>query len=156
MAFTHSLSIKRFDTVECSLCNENIKDNEPVSHLAKGLQSLQEIADRWVKINKKVCTQAPYTEFQLAAERLHSPCQYISVHKNCRITFRNRLARMEAQSSKLLTSSPTTTYESDEAGATSSNGMRRGSLKSKQTCFVCNLKTNDDNNTYNNGLFTFQ
>ena len=65
--------------MECSLCNENIKDNESVSHLAKGLQSLQEIADRWEKINKMVCTQAPSTEFQLAAERLHSPCQYMFI-----------------------------------------------------------------------------
>ena len=56
MASTPFLSVEGGEKGICCLCNENIKDNDIVSNLSDdGLKSLQELADRWVKINK--CTQ---------------------------------------------------------------------------------------------------
>ena len=57
----------------------------------------------------------------------------------------------EFEYSKLLTSNLETTHVLNEAGATSSNRIRRGSLHKKKACFVCNLETKDDNKAYNNG-----
>ena len=152
MASTPFLSVDRGDKGMCSLCNEHIKDNEVLSNLTEdGLHSLHALANRWVRIDKSLCSQPPYTEFQSAAPRLSRASNDINIHENCRITFRNRLNRKEAQSSKLLSSSSEYTHESSEAGAATSYRIRRGSPPKKQMCFVCNLVTKDDNKLYHNG-----
>ena len=151
MASTPFLSVEGGEKGICCLCNENIKDNDIVSNLSDdGLKSLQELADRWVKINKCLCSQPPYTEFLLAAPRLSKAHNDINIHENCRITFRNRLSRKEAQSSKLISAHSVSTHESSEAVAAAYR-TRRGLLPKKQMCFVCNEETKYDNKPYNNG-----
>ena len=71
MASTPVLSLDWDEKRKCCLCNGNIKDSEPVSKLTdEGLHSIQQLAERWVKINQSLCTQAQYVEFQSAALRL--------------------------------------------------------------------------------------
>ena len=152
MASTPILSLARGDKPLCCLCNETIKDVESAYNLTEeGLQSIQELAARWVKVYKSLCTQAPYAEFQSAAVRLSSAGHDVKIHVNCRITFRNRIARKKNQSHKLPVSSLETIHESNEPVAAPAYRIRRGSLQKKQICFVCNVETKDDSKPYNSG-----
>lgn len=83
--------------------------------------------------------------------RLSSPGHDVNIHENCRITFRNRIARKEAQTRKLPVSSSETIHESNEPVAAPAYRIRRGSLQKKQICFVCNVETTDDSKPYNSG-----
>lgn len=136
------------------LRNERIDKGEPSSKLTQdGLQSIRALAERWVKIDQSLCTQAPYVEFLSAAQRLSSAGQDVYVHENCRITFRNRITRKEAQSKKLLPSSSGTTgsHKSNEDVASPPYRIRRGSLPTKKICFICNVQTADDSKPFNSG-----
>ena len=98
LASSPILSIQRGKTVKCSLCNENIRDNEPVSNLTEsGLQSFQELANRWVNSIQAYVPRHCMLNFN----QLQNDCLVhvmISLHENCRITFRNRLTQKVAQS----------------------------------------------------------
>ena len=134
-------------------------DDRLASHLSEdGLQSLRELAERWAKLDQRVCTEAPYSEFQSAVLRLPEAVSgarnvKTSMHENCRISFRTRLARKEMQNEKLLLlGSENPGPQSDAAvDVTQPYRIRRGSLQKKRVCFVCNEETANDSKPFNSG-----
>lgn len=103
-----------------------------------------------MKIYESLCTQTPYAEFRSAALRLSGAWDDVHIHEKCRINFRTRLPRKEAQPSKPLATSFNTI---DEPVAAPSYRVPRGSLRKKQICFVCNEETKDDNKQCDSGGF---
>ena len=94
----------------CILCHEGIHDDEEETQIkSDGLATLQSLAKRWNDLDERLCTDSPYKEYRLCKNRLDliENNDNIWVHKNCRISFRNRIHRKELSYNKLSNEAPT-------------------------------------------------
>ena len=70
----------------CILCCQVVKNDEKLKDITEeGINALKELAE--CQRNSRVRLEHPNSEFRLASDRITD--EKVTVHNNCRITFRN-------------------------------------------------------------------
>ena len=78
------------------LCSQVVKNHEKWKDITEErIQALKESAERWKNSDSRVCLEHRYREFHLVSDRITGG--KVTVHNNCRITFRNRISGKESQ-----------------------------------------------------------
>ena len=80
---------------QCIHCNQVVKNEEKWEDVTEGIRALKERAERWKSLDSRECLEHPYNEFCLVSD--HITDRKVTVHDNCKITFRNRIGRKESQ-----------------------------------------------------------
>ena len=69
--------------------------------IEEGIHALKDLAKRWRSLDACVCLEHLFNEFRLVSDRITDG--KVTVHDNCRITFRNQISRKESQKKNLPT-----------------------------------------------------
>ena len=78
-----------------------MKNNEKWKDIPEEeIQAIKELAQQWKSLDSQVYLEHPYNEFCLVSDRITD--EKVTLHNNCRITFRNEISRKESQEDKLL------------------------------------------------------
>lgn len=143
----------------CPLCNCALAEKEKKSVNEVGFDSIRATAELWSQIDERVCKDNPYRSFREVCLRL--PNEFdgtFYIHKSCAITFRNKIKIKQAQSKKLKEQfhqcDDHITVDIGESVQSTSEECRKRLLREKsikRLCFVCNIKTSADDETYNHG-----
>ena len=147
----------------CFICCNEIKRSEKPQRIGeKGYESFKISAEEWSQIDVPVHDiKHRFTEVYGRLECLESDNREINVHANCRVHFRNNVERYKKNyglKDKTVDESHEheTEATADSAESPKKKALRSqtDSLSSKYICFICNLKRDIDNNSYNEGGLT--
>ena len=137
----------------CILCSQVVKNNEKWKDITEeGIRTLNELAEQWKNLDFRVCLEHPYNEFHLVSDRITDG--KVTVHNNCRITFRNRISRKESQKKQLpeIIEEEPMDESFDQLQCENIVCAKRQGTKHYNHCFFCNeTKRPSDIKTFNDG-----
>ena len=142
----------------CLLCNSPINEKEKKAVHEAGLQTIRNNAVLWSQIDERVCQEDPYRSFRGAIFRLPNEFQEaLFIHQSCGITFRNKVKAKQSQSDSLRKAERERNTETQDicTGSSSVEVIQRKRLIREKSnasiCVICNTKTDNDENAYNDG-----